>query len=94
MHNNILLLLYLKIYIIYIICANKKSINFNAIIIMIMYNNNHRFNSLVPMYTRGADAVVLVYDITRKETFKHVRSWLDIIDVRKILRNIRVSYLE
>ena len=44
------------------------------------------------MYTRGADAVVLVYDITRKETFKHVRYWLDIIDVRKI-RNKDYLYI-
>lgn len=54
--------------------------------------NNYRFNSIVPMYTRGADAVVLVYDITRKETFKHVRSWLEIIDVRKI-RNKGYLYI-
>ncbi|MCO5583030.1 hypothetical protein L7F22_036936 [Adiantum nelumboides] len=35
-----------------------------------------RFASLVKSYYRGAAAAVLVYDITRRETFNHLASWL------------------
>jgi small GTP-binding protein len=35
-----------------------------------------RFKSLAPMYYRGAQAAVLVFDATRPETFEDVRSWV------------------
>ncbi|KAF8701515.1 hypothetical protein HU200_033540 [Digitaria exilis] len=35
------------------------------------------FRSITRSYYRGAAAAVLVYDITRRETFNHVTSWLE-----------------
>jgi small GTP-binding protein len=40
-----------------------------------------RFRSIVPMYYRGSSAVILVYDITRKETFTSIVDyWTNLIE--------------
>ena len=36
-----------------------------------------KFRSLIPMYTRDANIIVLVYDITRKESFNHIPDWIN-----------------
>jgi small GTP-binding protein len=36
-----------------------------------------KYRSLAPMYYRGAAAAIVVYDITRVDTFKTLRSWVD-----------------
>ncbi|KAK9664047.1 hypothetical protein RND81_14G016100 [Saponaria officinalis] len=36
-----------------------------------------RFKSITRLYYRGAAAALLVYDITRRETFNHLASWLE-----------------
>lgn len=36
-----------------------------------------KFHSLVPMYYRGAGAVVLVFDLTKPETMLTLRRWVD-----------------
>ncbi|KAL0949166.1 hypothetical protein HGRIS_009247 [Hohenbuehelia grisea] len=36
-----------------------------------------RFRSMAPMYYRGANAALLLYDITNAETFDAVRGWLE-----------------
>jgi small GTP-binding protein len=35
------------------------------------------FNTIRPAYYRGAAAILLVYDLTRIETFQHLDGWLD-----------------
>lgn len=40
-----------------------------------------KFRSITRSYYRGAAGCLLVYDITRRDTFEHVTSWLD--DARK-----------
>ena len=35
------------------------------------------FRSITRSYYRGACGALLVYDITRRETFKHLKQWLD-----------------
>ncbi len=35
-----------------------------------------RYRSLAPMYYRGATAAVVVYDITKKESFAGAKSWV------------------
>ena len=52
-----------------------------------------RFRGLAKNYYRGADAVVLVYDVTQARTFVDVPSWLEeletfSLDERKILQVI------
>lgn len=36
-----------------------------------------RFRSMAPMYYRGANAAVIVYDITNPHTFEDVKTWID-----------------
>ncbi|KAM7539041.1 hypothetical protein Aperf_G00000049123 [Anoplocephala perfoliata] len=36
-----------------------------------------RFRSITKSYYRDADAVVLVYDVTKQETFVNIKSWLN-----------------
>ena len=36
-----------------------------------------KFRSLIPMYTRDAHIVILVYDISSKESFEHIPDWLN-----------------
>ncbi|KAH7931345.1 ras-domain-containing protein [Leucogyrophana mollusca] len=36
-----------------------------------------RFRSMAPMYYRGANAALLLYDITNASTFEDVRGWLE-----------------
>ena len=35
-----------------------------------------KFRSLIPMYTRDANIILLVYDITNKESFENLYAWL------------------
>ncbi|GKT21983.1 Small GTPase like protein [Aduncisulcus paluster] len=35
-----------------------------------------KYHTLTPMYYRGAKAAIIVYDITRKQTFGTVRDWI------------------
>ena len=35
-----------------------------------------RYHSLVPMYYRGAQAAIVVYDITNADTFERAKSWV------------------
>eukprot|EP00124_Ichthyophonus_hoferi_P001946 Ihof_evm9s117 gene=Ihof_evmTU9s117 len=35
-----------------------------------------RYHSLAPMYYRGAQAAIVVYDITNTETFNRAKSWV------------------
>ncbi|XP_063692093.1 ras-related protein Rab-5B-like [Bolinopsis microptera] len=36
-----------------------------------------RYHSLAPIYYRGASAAVVVYDLTRQDTFEHAQKWVD-----------------
>lgn len=39
-----------------------------------------RFNSITSAYYRGAKGIVLVYDITKQETFDDLPKWMKMID--------------
>lgn len=39
-----------------------------------------RFRTLTPSYYRGAQGVILVYDVTRRETFAKLDNWLNELD--------------
>ncbi|XP_062994594.1 ras-related protein Rab-18-B-like isoform X2 [Elgaria multicarinata webbii] len=40
-----------------------------------------RFRTLTPSYYRGAQGVILVYDVTRRETFLALESWLQELEM-------------
>lgn len=39
-----------------------------------------RFKSIVNSYFRGTHAILLVYDITKLDTFEHISSWLSCVE--------------
>ncbi|XP_032891166.1 ras-related protein Rab-18-like [Amblyraja radiata] len=39
-----------------------------------------RFRTLTPSYYRGAQGVILVYDVTRRDTFVRLENWLNELD--------------
>jgi len=45
-----------------------------------------RFRSITKAYLKGADAVMLVYDVTDEESFQHVRHWISVIH-QEVLRD-------
>lgn len=36
-----------------------------------------RFRSLVPMYYRNSDAVAIIFDVTDRDSFNQVKSWIN-----------------
>lgn len=36
-----------------------------------------RFRSMAPMYYRGANAAILVYDLTNQDSLADIKVWLD-----------------
>jgi len=38
-----------------------------------------RYKSLLPMYYRNADCIILVYDISIKKNHKNIKKWLDVV---------------
>jgi Ras-related protein Rab-6A len=36
-----------------------------------------KFRSIPKNYIRGSDGIILIYDITKKETFDHIETWLE-----------------
>eukprot|EP01084_Bolivina_argentea_P048250 88919_1 len=47
-----------------------------------------RFRTLTSAYYRGAQGVILVYDITRKETFDNIKEWLKEVDIFTTKENV------
>ena len=41
-----------------------------------------RYKSLAPMYYRGAEGAIIVYDITQKDSFDGAKNWLDEIKIK------------
>ena len=39
-----------------------------------------RFRSVIPMYYKGAKAILVVFDITNKDTFEGAKKWIDEIE--------------
>mmetsp|Transcript_81257 Transcript_81257/g.252187 ORF Transcript_81257/g.252187 Transcript_81257/m.252187 type:complete len:218 (-) Transcript_81257:16-669(-) len=50
-----------------------------------------RFRTITSAYYRGADAIVLVYDVTDRESFQHVDDWL--ADINRYVNQSTVKVL-
>ena len=51
-----------------------------------------RFNSILPMYYRGAHAAIVVYDITMRDTFERAKGWVDELQ-RNASQQIVIAFL-
>jgi len=49
-----------------------------------------RFNSITSAYYRGAKGIVLVYDLTKQETFDDLPKWMKMID--KVNKSTALSF--
>lgn len=59
---------------------NSKNVKIdNQDVRLLIYDTagQEKFRSLIPMYTRDAQIIILVYDITRKESFTHIPDWIN-----------------
>lgn len=59
----------------------------NANVRLLLYDTagQEKFKSLIPMYIRDANIIVVVYDITSKDSFVHTSHWLN--EVRDLKRD-------
>ena len=58
----------------------------NQDIHLLLYDTagQEKFRSLIPMYTRDANIILLVYDVTSKESFNNLSIWLnDLNNIKK-----------
>ena len=58
----------------------------NQDIHLLLYDTagQEKFRALIPMYTRDANIILLVYDVTSKDSFLHLSDWLrDLTNVKK-----------
>ena len=58
----------------------------NQDIHLLLYDTagQEKFRSLIPMYTRDANIILLVYDICSKDSFNHLSDWLnDLTNINK-----------
>ena len=67
-----------------------KKINNNCKIELWDTAGQERYNSLIPMYYRLADIIVIVYDITNITSFRNLRFWLGEIKKNKKKENINI----
>ncbi|KAF7681004.1 Ras-related protein Rab-5A [Astathelohania contejeani] len=49
-----------------------------------------RYNSLIPMYYRGAHVAIIVYDITSYESYKTAKNWVNELNAEKPADFIKV----
>lgn len=47
-----------------------------------------RFRTLTPSYYRDAQGAILVYDVTNKNTFKCLETWLNELDIYSTKNNV------
>lgn len=38
---------------------------------------DERYNSIIPLFFKKADAIIIVYDISNKQSFEHLKFWID-----------------
>jgi len=58
------------------VVINRKNVRLN------FYDTagQEKFKSLIPMYIRDANIIIIVFDVSNKISFDHVKTWLKEID--------------
>ena len=57
----------------------KKQLKFKLYKLLTQWDTagQERYRSITNAYYRGAEAIIIVYDITNKESFLHIQEWID-----------------
>ena len=58
---------------------NDKMVNKEIKISLIDTPGKERFRDIAKKYLRKSDGILLLYDVTNKESFKHIENWIEII---------------
>jgi small GTP-binding protein len=58
---------------------NGKKVEKNISISLTDTAGQERFKAITRSYYKGSDAAILIYDITDKKTFNHVKEWIESI---------------
>jgi len=74
--------------------VNTNGINQKKCFEITIYDTSgqERFRSIPKNYIRGSDGIILIYDITNKETFEHIEIWLKSIS-EIVSNNNKDNYL-
>ena len=59
---------------------HSKNVNVNGTTVrLLLYDTagQEKFKSLIPMYIRDANIIIVVYDITNKDSFAHTEHWVN-----------------
>ena len=59
---------------------HSKNVNINGNVVrLLLYDTagQEKFKSLIPMYIRDANIIIVVYDITNKDSFIHTEHWVN-----------------
>lgn len=55
----------------------SSKVNLLLYLVLFLQAGQEAFRSITRSYYRGAAGALLVYDITRRETFNHLTTWLE-----------------
>lgn len=50
-----------------------------------------RYHSLAPMYYRGAQAAIVVYDIQNQDSFARAKTWVKELQRQVSIKNVRMQ---
>ena len=59
---------------------HSKNVNINNNIVrLLLYDigGKEKYKSLIPLYIREANIIIIVYDISKKESFTHMEHWIN-----------------
>ena len=77
--------------------VNTNGNNENKCFEIAVYDTSgqERFRSIPRNYIRGSDGIILIYDITNKQSFEHIETWLESIsDIRSKNKIMRIKNVE
>ena len=72
---------------------NEVKATKNVIITLTDTAGQERFKALTKAYYRGSDAAVLIYDITERKTFDHLKEWIESIRNSASSINFNSNYI-